>query len=64
MDAIEGDQGAVMVISVCRVSLCGVLAMLLYNTNVCSVKKYTKRSSNTVLRLVYFFMEQTLGLID
>ena len=28
--------------------------------NVRSEKKYTKRSSNTLLRLVYFFSEQTL----
>ena len=28
--------------------------------NVCSQKKYTKRSSNTLLHLVYFFSEQTL----
>ena len=25
-------------------------------------KKYTKRSSNTLLRLVYFFLEQTLSI--
>ena len=28
--------------------------------NVCSVKNYTKRNSNTVLPLVHFFMRQTL----
>ena len=31
--------------------------------NVCSEKKYTKRSSVLVLRLVYFFSERTLSLI-
>ena len=30
------------------------------NTNICSKEKYTKRSSNTLLRLVYFSVEQTL----
>ena len=30
--------------------------------NVCSAEKYTKRSSNTLLRLVYFFAEQALNL--
>ena len=28
--------------------------------NVCSAEKYTKRSSNTLLHLVYFYAEQTL----
>ena len=31
--------------------------------NVCSEKKYTKRSSVLLLRLVYFFSERTLSLI-
>ena len=30
--------------------------------NVCSADKYTKRSSNKLLRLVYFFAEQALDL--
>ena len=34
------------------------------STNVCSVEKYTKRSSNTLLSLVYFSAEQTLPYID
>ena len=28
--------------------------------NVCSIEKYTKRSNNTLLRLVYLFSERTL----
>ena len=34
-------------------------AVLTYN-DVCSAKKYTKRSSNTLRCLVYFSAEQTL----
>ena len=30
-------------------------------TNICSEKKYTKRSSVLLLHLVYFFSEQTLS---
>ena len=36
---------------------------VLNKRNVCSVKKLTKRSSNTVLRLVSFSAEQTLPQI-
>ena len=34
--------------------------IIMYFTNVCSKKEYTKRSSNTLLQLVYSFSEQTL----
>ena len=35
---------------------------ILYNDNICSEKKYTKRSSNTLLRLVSLFSEQMLSV--
>ena len=35
-------------------------SLILKMINVCSTEKYTKRSSNTVLSLVYFSAEQTL----
>ena len=34
-----------------------------YGTNICSIEKYTKRSSDTLLHLVYFSAEQMLELV-